>query len=91
MTPLFPMGRVVATPGALEALEEAGTDPTDLLARHHIGDWGELDAHDRGENTKSLKHGWRLLSSYPLPTGRKVWVITEADRSSTCLLMPEEY
>jgi hypothetical protein len=91
--PLFPLGRVVATPGALEVLgEEARTDPTDLLARHHRGDWGELNAHDRSENTKSLKHGWRLLSSYPLgESGAKIWIITEADRSSTCLLLPDEY
>ena len=89
---LFPLGRVLATPGSLGPLEETGTDLTDLLARHHRGDWGELDAHDRGENAKSLKHGWRLLSSYPFgEIGAKVWIITEADRTSTCLLLPEEY
>ncbi|MBA2510607.1 MAG: hypothetical protein H0V28_03910 [Rubrobacteraceae bacterium] len=90
--PLFPLGRVVATPGALSALAEASVEPGALLRRHHRGDWGELDAHDRGENTKSLKHGWRLLSSYPIgEAGAKVWIITEADRSSTCLLLPSEY
>ncbi len=89
---LFEVGAVVATPGALEALAEARVPPLTLLRRHALGDWGELDAHDRGENTKSLKHGWRLLSSYRVgETGEKVWIITEADRSSTCVLLPSEY
>ncbi len=83
-------GRIVATPGALEVLEEAGVEPHELLRRHLSGDWGELDAHDRRENERSLKHGFRVLSSYPVG-GQKVWVITEADRSSTCLLLPSEY
>ena len=92
MTPHFDLGRVVATPGALSALAEASVEPDALLRRHHRGDWGELDAHDRSENTKSLKHGRRLLSSYPLgESGAKIWIITEADRSSTCLLLPDEY
>jgi hypothetical protein len=60
------------------------------LARHSSGDWGELDAHDRRENELSLKQGWRILSSYPV--GEKViWIITEADRSYTTILLPEEY
>ncbi len=89
---LFDVGAVVATPGALEALAEARVPPLTLLRRHASGDWGELDAHDRGENTKSLKHGWRLLSSYRVgENGAKVWIITEADRSSTCVLLPSEY
>ncbi len=83
-------GRIVATPGALEVLEEAGVEPHELLRRHLSGDWGELDAHDRRENERSLKHGFRVLSSYPVG-GQKVWIITEADRSSTCLLLPSEY
>jgi len=83
-------GRIVATPGALEVLEDAGVEPHELLRRHLSGDWGELDAHDRRENERSLKHGFRVLSSYPVG-GQKVWVITEADRSSTCLLLPSEY
>ena len=86
------LGRVVATPGALRALSEAGEAPLRLLARHASGDWGELDAHDRRENQRSLKNGWRVLSSYPVgEDGQKVWVITEADRSSTTILLPEEY
>ncbi len=62
----------------------------ELLRRHLSGDWGELDAHDRRENARSLKHGFRVLSSYRVG-GQKVWIITEADRSSTCLLLPSEY
>ncbi len=89
---LFPLGRVVATPGALTALEEAGVDALTLLRRHARGDWGALYAADRKENARSVKHGWRILSSYPLgENGSKVWILTEADRSATTLLRPEEY
>lgn len=90
MSGLFPLGRVVATPGALEALEETGTDALALLRRHASGDWGEVPKADARENDRSLKHGLRVLSSYPVGGGR-VWLITEADRSSTCLLLPSEY
>ena len=89
MGPL-PLGRVLATPGALQLLRDAGEDPFGYLARHASGDWGELAPHDRRENERSLKHGWRVLSSYPVGEGR-VWVITEADRSVTTLLLPDEY
>jgi hypothetical protein len=87
----FEPGRIVATPGVLRALEEAGENPASFLARHLAGDWGELDAHDVAENEFSLKHGLRLLSAYLLRTGMKIWIITEADRSATTLLLPEEY
>ncbi len=87
----FELGRIVATPGAIELLGSSGTDALALLQRHASGDWGDVDAHDRRENERSLKNGWRLLSSYGVGEGRKVWIITEADRSSTCLLLPSEY
>ena len=91
-SPLFPLGRVVATPGALAALEKAGQQPQDVLARHVHGDWGDLCDEDRNENRLSLERGFRLLSSYRTCTGdTKVWVITEADRSVTTILLPEEY
>jgi hypothetical protein len=86
----LPLGRVLATPGALRLLRDAGEDPFGYLARHASGDWGELDARDRRENERSLRHGWRVLSSYPVGTAR-IWVITEADRSVTMILLPEEY
>ena len=90
MTAPLPLGRVVATPGALELLSEAGEHPFRYLSRHASGDWGDLDAHDRRENQLSLKHGWRILSSYPVGEN-KVWIITEADRSATTILLTEEY
>jgi hypothetical protein len=89
--PRFPLGQIVATPGALEALEEAGERPATLLKRHITGDWGEVDEHDGRENERSLADGCRLLSAYTLATGTKLWIITEADRSSTTLLLPSEY
>jgi hypothetical protein len=89
MAPL-PLGRVVATPGALRVLSEIGEDPFDLLARHALGDWGELCAFDRRQNEIALREGYRVLSSYDVLEDR-VWVITEADRSITTILLPEEY
>jgi len=61
------------------------------LVRHIAGDWGDVDEHDRRENELSLIHGLRLLSAYTLSSGTKIWVITEADRSATTVLLPEEY
>lgn len=87
----FSPGQVVATPGAIEALHASGEPPYEFLMRHLTGDWGEVDAQDRQENEQSLLHGWRILSAYTLSNGRKIWIITEADRSSTCLLLPDEY
>jgi hypothetical protein len=83
--------QVVATPGALAALETSGDSLFDYLTRHLSGDWGDVNAEDSQENELSLKYGWRLLSAYTLKSGAKIWVISEADRSSTCLLLPEEY
>ena len=91
MKPLFTLGQVVATPGAIEAIEASGDSLSSYLSRHQSGDWGEVDAHDRRENQLSLEQGFRLMSVYSLSTGVKIWVITEADRSSTCVLLPEEY
>ena len=85
------MGQIVATPGALEALEQAGENSTTLLRRHLAGDWGEVDEDDRRENERSLADGCRLLSAYTLSNGTKLWIITEADRSATTLLLPSEY
>lgn len=87
----FQPGHIVATPGALAALEASGEAPFDYLSRHVHGDWGEIDEHDRHENELSLIHGFRLLSAYTLRNGAKIWIITEGDRSATTLLLPEEY
>ena len=89
MGPL-PLGRIVAAPGALEVLAEAGEDLRSLLDRHRSGDWGDLDEDDRRENERSLRYGWRIFSSYPVD-GKTIWIITEADRFVTTILLPEEY
>jgi hypothetical protein len=90
MTALLPLGRVVATPGALKLLSQMGKDPFGYIARHATGDWGELCAVDRRQNEIALRDGLRVLSSYDVLPGR-VWIITEADRSITTILLPEEY
>lgn len=87
----FPLGQVVGTPGALNALAEAGQSPQEFIRRYVAGDWGELDEQDQLENERSLENGWRLLSAYRLRDGTTILIITEADRSSTTLLLPEEY
>lgn len=87
----FPAGQLVATPGALAALEASGDSVFTYLQRHLAGDWGEVDEADRRENEFSLKAGLRIMSVYKLKTGVTVWIITESDRSSTCVLLPEEY
>lgn len=90
-TPMFSLGQVVATPGALAALEKAGQGPLDFLSRHVHGDWGDLCDEDRRENQLSLERGFRLLSSYRTLADVKLYVITEADRSVTTILLPAEY
>jgi len=90
---LFPLGATHITPGALELLTAAGIAPIALLARHVAGDWGTVPPEDARENALSLRAGFRILSSYPVgddPAAR-VWIITEADRSATLLLLPSEY
>ena len=89
--PLFDLGQLVATPGALTALEKAGQNAMEFLSRHVTGDWGDIPEEDRKENQYSLEHGFRLLSSYRTHAGTKLYVITEADRSVTTILLPEEY
>lgn len=84
--PLFPLGRVVATPGAL-ALE---VDFQPYIKQHQRGYWGELCQEDWQENDLSVKQGFRILSAYDVGDGR-IWIITEHDRSVTTILLPEEY
>lgn len=90
-SPLFSLGQIVATPGALATMTESGQSPMDFIIRHQDGDWGECDADDRLANDEAVDQGERVFSVYRTAKGVKVWVITEANRSSTCILLPEEY
>ena len=80
----------MATPGVLADLEASGQSLLDYLQRHLSGDWGDVSGPDVYENEYALGHDLRLLSSYKLKSGQRIWIITEADRSSTCILLPEE-
>ena len=83
------LGRITATPGVLEIVSQ--TDLSEALACHATGDWGEVGEEDRKANDDALRDGARLLSAYRTQDGTKFWIITEADRSSTTVLLPEEY
>lgn len=89
--PLFLLGEIVATPGALELLERTAVNAYDLLLRHQCGDWGSVPPEDADANRDAVQHGDRILSSYYLNDTERVWIITEADRSVTTLLLPNEY
>lgn len=96
--PLFPLGQIVATPGALDASRYPGQF-LELLARHVRGDWGRVDPEDAEANTFAVTQGDRILSAYPIDPGLPcagygencVWIITEADRSVTTILLPDDY
>lgn len=90
-SPLFDLGEICCTPGALALLKQHNLHPIRFIARHLHGDWGDLDAEDVAANRQALIHHARLLSAYPLPNGERLWVITEADRRVTTLLRPDEY
>lgn len=90
-TPLFALGQVLATPGALELLETHQLTALPFVLRHVSGDWGDICAEDRQANADALQYGYRLMSVYELSKTERLWIITEADRSSTTLLLPEEY
>ena len=85
----FPLGQIVTTRNALSKLTH--DDMLSALSRHVCGDWGEVCDEDRKENELSLKQGFRLLSVYKTFNGIKFWIITEADRSVTTVLLPEDY
>jgi len=87
----FDIGQIVATPGVLEALENACQSPAGFISRHAACDWGEVDEEDKQANDDALKSGARLLSVYRTALDVRFWIITEADRSSTCILLPSEY
>ena len=85
----FRIGRIVATPAALDRLTQ--DDILQGLQRHQAGEWGDVDEHDRQANERALTEGTRLWSVYHSTTGVKFWIITEADRSASTVLLPEEY
>lgn len=87
----FPLGRTVITRGALDALIDAGQSALEFFRRHQSGDWGDVCKEDKQENEYSLAHDFRILSAYRTKAGVKLWVITEADRSATTILLPSEY
>ena len=87
----FALGQTFITPGAEEALQIAGQTAIEFLRRHMSCDWGELSEEDAQENELSLREGFRLLSAYRTTRGEKIWIITEADRSATTILLPSEY
>ena len=95
--PSFELGQIVATPGALEATTH--DQRLQFLARHSIGDWGHVCAGDRSANNEAVKDGDRILSAYPIDPAKPckgfvdntLWIITEADRSVTTFLLPDEY
>ena len=94
--PLFELGRLLATPGAIEALEVAGQNLEEFLSRHLDGDWGTLDDEDKSLNDQSVSDGSRILSAYVLKTGVRIWIITEGTddlgrRAATTGLLPSEY
>lgn len=97
LQPKFKLGQIVATPGALEALECNNTNGLEYVKRHAAGDWGDMSADDKAANDASVEDGSRIFSAYLLPDETRLWVITEAamdgkhDRQATTLLLPEEY
>ena len=88
---MFSLGQLVATPGALNAFEHNNQTPLEFLRRHANHDWGDLDDEDKKENDYSVAHGLRILSAYTLNDKTRIWIITEADRSVTTILLPSEY
>lgn len=91
MASRFPLGQIVATPGALEALATSGENAASFLRRHVAGDFGDICDEDRRLNEEAIQEGSRILSAYALKSGERLWVITEATRASTCILLPSEY
>ena len=87
----FTLGQIVATHSALALMDQYAINAMDLIKRHQSGDWGNVPPGDAEENLRSVENGWRILSSYALSENQNLWIITEADRSVTTLLLPEEY
>lgn len=88
---LFALGQLLATPGALDLLQTEDILPIELITRHVTGDWSEMVAEDQQANADAVARGLRVFSSYALPSGAKIWLITEWDRSVTTILRPQDY
>jgi len=93
---IFPIGKIVATPAALEAIQDSGQSPFFFLDRHSHGDWGEIGQENAAVNDQALSDGERLLSAYRTLKGVRLWIVTEAtnddgERELTSLILPEEY
>jgi hypothetical protein len=88
---LFRLGRLCATNGAIRTLTSAAADPIEYVARHLAGDWGDVDPADAAANDRALQSRERIISAYRLADGSKIWIITEADRNATTILLPSEY
>ena len=86
----LPLGHVIATPGALDVVRTHRLDVLALVHRHASGDWGDVSEHDAQANDRSAQNGTRVLSAYETAGGR-LWIITEADRSATTVLLPSDY
>ena len=86
----LPLGHLFITPGAMIVLKTLEVSPSSLLTRHQAGDWGELDEEDKKANQDALAYGLRIMSVYRV-LGVRFWVITEANRASTTIMLPEEY
>lgn len=91
LRPLFPLGRVLTTPGALACMDEFGMSGGELLRRHVTGDWGDIHPDGRGLNEEALRDGLRIFSVYGTDPDSKLWMITEADLSATTILRPEDH
>lgn len=89
--PRFSLGSVVWTPGSMRAFAKNKQSPIEFLERHVQGDWGELCDEDKAGNEFAVKNDLRIISAYSLKDRTKIWIITEADRSATTVLLPEEY
>lgn len=95
-SPLFKPGRILASPGCLEAIEKSGDNLWNFFARHLAADWGVVGDEDAEANNQSIKDGSRIISAYLLKTGEKIWIITEAEddqgiRAATTAILPSEY
>jgi hypothetical protein len=87
--PKFPLGKITVTPNVVDAFFAAHQTPHEFMARHRAGDWGEISQYEKAQNEHGLKDGLRILSAYRLKTGVKVWILTNAERTATSILLVE--